>query len=331
MIRLQAHPSVPAPLLSKKVMEQKEKNAQTIASGKALSKDDFPAYWGNKNISYQITAQSIEQLERSEENIATEIIRKLATLLDKEYTDKKEFAAALKQALDVRRVPHKKEIVDAASYTIPRALAEHFHGKCCYCECKVYWKRIADVEHYRPKSQVSEDDDHKGYWWLAYDWENYFIACKICNSDYKSDHFPLLPGGIRATQPGDSLQNEKPVLVHPTEGHPETLIRFEWEGLDFPLVKALGLVAGDQGARIANELTGINHIAQMEARWAKLPGLQSTAELMKHALKENDPALIEKYAKRIEEQTGDDQEFAGFCRFFFRSEGLTQFVTEATE
>ena len=43
------------------------------------------------------------------------------------------------------------------------------HGKCCYCERKRDKAREPDIEHYRPKCEVTEDESHPGYWWLAYD------------------------------------------------------------------------------------------------------------------------------------------------------------------
>ncbi len=50
----------------------------------------------------------------------------------------------------------------------------------------------------------------KGYWWGAFDWENYRLASQVCNvrvTDYlngkkvgKGSYFPLKEGTIRATK-----------------------------------------------------------------------------------------------------------------------------------
>ena len=48
-----------------------------------------------------------------------------------------------------------------------------------------------DVEHFRPKAEVKEaGENHQGYWWLAYSWENLLIACKTCNQEYKRIKIP---------------------------------------------------------------------------------------------------------------------------------------------
>jgi hypothetical protein len=54
--------------------------------------------------------------------------------------------------------------------------------KCAYCESIKERDREGDVEHFRPKSV---------YWWLACCYDNYLFACKICNSDWKGNAFPI--------------------------------------------------------------------------------------------------------------------------------------------
>lgn len=111
--------------------------------------------------------------------------------------------------------------------TIKDVLFEmHHDGKCCYCERKRTRKREMDVEHYRPKAGVTEDRSHKGYWWLAYDWNNYLWSCKNCNQGYKSNHFPLLPSGVRAGIEGDDLALEEPCLINPRFEEPSTYLGF---------------------------------------------------------------------------------------------------------
>ena len=82
-----------------------------------------------------------------------------------------------------------------------------------------------DVEHYRPKGKVEEDDTHAGYWWTAYEWTNLLYACKYCNQEHKKNYFPLLEGGQRARGPKDDLGQELPALLNPYEDDPECLYR----------------------------------------------------------------------------------------------------------
>jgi hypothetical protein len=78
-------------------------------------------------------------------------------------------------------------------------LFELFDGKCAYCEARVLHVAWGDVEHYRPKRAVLEDDTHPGYYWLAYDTDNLLPCCPKCNEARgKQTHFPIKAGGQRA-------------------------------------------------------------------------------------------------------------------------------------
>ncbi len=103
---------------------------------------------------------------------------------------------------------------------------EHYSAKqnrkCGYCERML--TDYGDVEHYRPKSAIftlkqrgTERADlnntegrkfHKppvagtvdsGYWWLAYQWDNYLASCGICNQAWKNALFPV--GGGHQVRP----------------------------------------------------------------------------------------------------------------------------------
>lgn len=65
------------------------------------------------------------------------------------------------------------------------------NGKCAYCEADTKVVSHGDVEHFRPKSK---------YWWLAYCYDNYLVACQVCNSVYKGNEFPL-SDELKALQP----------------------------------------------------------------------------------------------------------------------------------
>src|SRR5262245_45289492 len=75
-------------------------------------------------------------------------------------------------------------------------LLKLFHGKCAYCEAKIVLdQHNGDVEHYRPKGAVTDENDkvievedghggkrpHGGYYWLVYSWENLLTSCIACN------------------------------------------------------------------------------------------------------------------------------------------------------
>jgi uncharacterized protein (TIGR02646 family) len=93
-----------------------------------------------------------------------------------------------------------------------------FKKKCAYCEGIYIGGAYMDVEHYRPKAKVAEDQqNHPGYYWLAYDWRNLLLSCSKCNSGKgKMNRFPI--NGQRACSPGDSLEAEDPLLLNPYQG-----------------------------------------------------------------------------------------------------------------
>ncbi|MCA9095257.1 MAG: TIGR02646 family protein, partial [Planctomycetaceae bacterium] len=108
------------------------------------------------------------------------------------------------------------------------ALWEMQHHKCCYCERERDKTRESDIEHFRPKAEVTEVADHPGYWWLAYCWENLFFSCRKCNQEYKKNFFPVADEQKRARTENCDLAEEDPYLIDPTQKDPEEHISFDW-------------------------------------------------------------------------------------------------------
>ena len=122
-----------------------------------------------------------------------------------------------------------------------------FYGKCAYCEAYIPDFQHGDVEHFRPKGGVTDEDDqpifliddlgkpvidengnsvpHPGYYWLAYDWRNLLPSCTVCNQPKKigdkkigkHNRFPVSSAYAKA--PNEEL-NEIPLLIHPASNNP---------------------------------------------------------------------------------------------------------------
>jgi uncharacterized protein (TIGR02646 family) len=103
-----------------------------------------------------------------------------------------------------------------------------FHGRvCAYCQCPLPHDDPGDVEHFRPKSF---------YWWLAYEFSNYFLSCGLCNRYYKREKFPMLPGAVQyAYQSRQQLDQEKYVLLHPEKDMVEDWIRVDFDDAKCPV------------------------------------------------------------------------------------------------
>lgn len=126
-------------------------------------------------------------------------------------------------------------------------------GKCGFCESRVVNAYPGDVEHYRPKSAISmlRDDvdalgqqqealggitdrllnpvSSTGYYWLAYDWSNYLLACSICNG-LKGTIFPV-KNDPRIIPPLKGNAPENALLLNPfDEEPPASHLKFQSNG-----------------------------------------------------------------------------------------------------
>lgn len=120
-----------------------------------------------------------------------------------------------------------------------------FYGRCAYCESPIADTQYIQVEHFRPKAGIKDENGkvvnfkdengvdtgnpHLGYYWLAYDWRNLLPSCQKCNNA-KSTIFPV--DGQHAQSPNDEL-NEKPLLINPIskleEDNPENHLDVDTE------------------------------------------------------------------------------------------------------
>jgi len=112
--------------------------------------------------------------------------------------------------------------------SVLRQLENIHHNKCSFCETKIRPVDTPQVEHYRPKNKLKNEDGHVGYYWLGHEWNNLLLACPACNKA-KSSHFPirgdrvvappLLPDGnlnrARCRPDVSPLSDERPLLLNP--------------------------------------------------------------------------------------------------------------------
>lgn len=96
--------------------------------------------------------------------------------------------------------------------------------RCYICGKEMNDVYVKDIEHYRPKGSTKAKKA-KMYWWLAYDYENYYLSCAECNRGHKNDFFPLDKAEDRATKPTDSIEKEEPLLLNPMKDNPHDYFR----------------------------------------------------------------------------------------------------------
>lgn len=128
---------------------------------------------------------------------------------------------------------------------------EFFYGKCAYCESLITNTHPGDVEHFRPKRNVTDLENkpikkningvetlHPGYYWLAYELNNLLPACEDCNRASSGNSegkkigkwmkFPVI--GEHAWKPGGEKE-EKPLLINPVIEDPEEHLEVDALGI----------------------------------------------------------------------------------------------------
>jgi uncharacterized protein (TIGR02646 family) len=122
---------------------------------------------------------------------------------------------------------------------VKNKLMSKYHHCCAFCE-----KRIEgtydDIEHFRPKHEITGVNT-EGYYWLAVIWFNLLLVCPDCNRGFKKSHFPILGNRISLPQYDDLLDffskvtidflaDEQATLLHPILDDPDEHLLFEENG-----------------------------------------------------------------------------------------------------
>ncbi|MDA7881355.1 hypothetical protein N9A94_03545 [Akkermansiaceae bacterium] len=104
-----------------------------------------------------------------------------------------------KDAIDHYTGPDKDESFTFSAYKgddVKLALDRLFHGKCAYCESHYASIHPMDVEHWRPKGEVTRREGElifkvmkPGYYWLAAEWTNLLPSCIDCNRQRRHHEF----------------------------------------------------------------------------------------------------------------------------------------------
>jgi hypothetical protein len=212
------------------------------------------------------------------------------------------------------------------------------HNKCIFCERplggEVAGKIEQDVEHFRPKNALkvwprkppkgqaakysfSTGIEGSGYFWLAYNLENYAAACKPCNSTRKSNFFPIAGAsrGISGQDIAALNAHERPFLVYPlgaVDDDPETLIEFE--GILAKPKPAAGhdhhraLVMIDFFGLNTREELWTDRFRAISDIWFKVQTIQTSP----------DPAQVRAAERGVEDAVSDSAPQAACARSFLR-------------
>ncbi|WOD41910.1 hypothetical protein [Nodosilinea sp. E11] len=149
-------------------------------------------------------------------------------------TKAKQLIEELKAAPDMKA---RKQIIDDNKTfwgELKAWLLSLSNQRCWFSEaqdCFSHW----EVEHFRPKKTTKDETgkEYDGYWWLAFDWNNFRICGNVGNRK-KGTYFPLQDESKRVLKPEDDYRYEPCLLLDPINAHDSSLIFFNMEGEAIP-------------------------------------------------------------------------------------------------
>jgi uncharacterized protein (TIGR02646 family) len=205
--------------------------------------------------------------------------------------------------------------------SVKAALRAAQHDKCAFCESKFSHVGYGDVEHVRPNAGYCQRDGSSlrrpGYYWLAYEWDNLFFSCQLCNQRFKRNLFPLRHPRKRARSHHDPVTREEPLLIDPGRDAPAAYLRFREE-----VVEALNdnLV----GTTTINVL-GLNRLELAEARRQRLAPIRLLLQVRRSLAAQPATPEVEQHLKDIDAHlhmlTRDEAEYAAMMRALLSAVG----------
>jgi hypothetical protein len=192
-------------------------------------------------------------------------------------------------------------------------------AKCVWCEQVYEWRGALEVDHFRPKAEVSiwagdppeiadgappKAETTTGFWWLAFDWTNWTLCCKPCNS-WKSTFFPRV---------GPHLQHEEgveaadvPLLLDPSSGF-STREHFRWN--------EFGFIHGESPRGTATIIAcGLNRAALQGARLKVCLDVLDALEEYREALDTSSETWIRATQRKLAAFGDARAEFSGMVRW----------------
>ena len=200
-----------------------------------------------------------------------------------------------------------------------------FRGKCAYCEQPVETGTLvtkggkgggglaSKLDFFRPHSEAiglegGSDPDH--YWWLAFAWENHYLACADCLR-YKRSQFPVVGNRLDYNPRARTYKRDKSLLLDPCDDLPFRWLEFAWDG------RVKGVQPANASTRRAwadfdrgdatIQILGLNRSALVQVR----KGVASRLEEMWGVMSDAGNAEV---SKAIEHQIAAEAPHAGMVR-----------------
>ncbi|NES97910.1 MAG: hypothetical protein F6K32_22405, partial [Desertifilum sp. SIO1I2] len=163
-----------------------------------------------------------------------------------------------------------------------------------------------------------------GYYWLAYEWDNLYLACTGCNQRHKQNLFPLQDPTKRAVNHRHKIKDEQPLFIDPGKEDPKDFLGFRGEF-------AYAIEESSKGQTTIDYLN-LNERSLPEARLHHLQKLKAICQLLKIAESQK-MSLPPEFQKLVEEAKDflkkvlqDDEAFTAASRCAIESD--FEFVIE---
>lgn len=193
--------------------------------------------------------------------------------------------------------------------TVKQALLQAQHGKCAFCESQLAHISYGDVEHFRPKAGWRQEEGEPlgrpGYYWLAYEWANLYLACTLCNQQFKRNLFPLRTPSRRARSHKEDVTAEDPLLLDPAVDDPEAFISFRKE---VPYA-----VKGNARGKATIRILGLHRDALAEQRRKHLSHVKALQQIIE--LRAPEAGEARNLLQRMQQ---DSWEYTSMTRAFLR-------------
>ena len=142
---------------------------------------------------------------------------------EKAYQDAEEFFRADTRAARQRQFPFEQAgLLDHQE--VAASLREMTSARCAFCGI-VEWEKPFGLgtHHFRPPQEAVAHDgatSRRHYWWLAYQWENLYLACADCRTA-QGAKFPTERSRVRVGTKDGLAEKEEPLLLDPCHDDPE--------------------------------------------------------------------------------------------------------------
>jgi len=198
--------------------------------------------------------------------------------------------------------------------SLKRLFVKEFGSKCWYTEVPQYGTDF-DVDHFAPKGRVKNkngqivmqgDCKHPGYWWKAFDINNYRYSCIYANRNRddggKVDFFPIIDESKREWKKGDECDYEYRQILDPCSLDDVKLLSFETDtGLVTSSVSEIENEDGFNKVKISRIRLNLDHDSIVSGRLKAISAVNSHIKVIKFSSRIPIEALDDKDIKGIED------------------------------